>query len=87
LFKYRWQQNCYILAVPAALNNDGAVGVRRAWILSEAEFSHDSSLKGRGFFFGIKTLDLNKDDLVSYSKSVRVLGPLESEQEFSDLDE
>jgi hypothetical protein len=76
------------MVVPAALNSKSAVGVRRAWVLGQMGPSHSfQSLKGRGYLFGIDALDLERDDYVSYSKSAVVVGPWESEMEYSDSDE
>jgi hypothetical protein len=82
------QQSSDILVVPAALNNNGAVGVRRAWILGQVRSEKSVlSLEGRGYLFGVDALDLKRDDCVSYSKGAVVVGPGESEQESWDSDE
>jgi Heterokaryon incompatibility protein (HET) len=63
------------LVVPAALNNKSAVSVRRAWVVDQV--GGQQPLKGKGYLFGVDSLDLKRDDNVLYSENAVVIGPYE----------
>lgn len=62
----------YSLAVPAALNNPEATGLRRLWILEKAKtFEQSLSIVGQGCYLGP---ELAVDSEVIYAEGVSVVG-------------
>jgi hypothetical protein len=81
----QYQKTPNILAIPAALNTTNAIGVRRAWLLQEAEFTGQSiSLQGKGYFYGCGALQEGHGD-TRVMLNVRVVGPSHDSRSTSPL--